>query len=470
MTDNSDCVSATPPVLLMFAFIRRLLGRPPTRTTFVTPVSGLPAVVERQAEAQAVAVTESPFFRRDTVLDRMQRIAGYRFQLPDTVRARLAGKSPTLRRAYDDVLIRNLALSNVQAALANRIVFLCLAPESLVNPQLRELPAANVVVLLDPAEGALPPPVDQCQAVRQLGFRLGWPLRLGDGGAVDLAEFDVVQLATPAYDGLQIADAARRLKRDCEGGRPLLLFATEVETADDFHLCLRAQLDYFQGPFVHQAETLTPPRGNVNRGLITRVLAQLRSGADGRELAATISQDAVVTYKLLRYINAPANGLTSEISSIEQCLLLLGRDRFYRWLSLLLFDIQPTGFAERVITEQALVRASLMERLGRAAGMAGATADHLFLAGLFSMLGRLLNQPLDVLLAGVSVPPAVAEVLLKDSGPLAPFLGLVVASESGRQDVVERGLSACGVDAVTLNTQSLEALAWANAIVDGVVE
>jgi EAL and modified HD-GYP domain-containing signal transduction protein len=174
----------------------------------------------------------------------------------------------------------------------------------------------------------------------------------------------------------------------------------------------------------------------------------------------------VVTFKLLRYINSAANGLTQEITSIDQCLLLLGRERIYRWLSLLLFDLHNAGYRERVLTEQALVRASLMERFGDQAGSIGVNADQLFLTGLFSVLDKLLNRPLREILASVSMPQTVTDALIGDSGPIAPFLALAIACESGDPEKIAKSALACRVDETSINEEMLQALAWANTVAE----
>jgi c-di-GMP phosphodiesterase len=297
------------------------------------------------------------------------------------------------------------------------------------------------------------------------GFKVGCYLRPAQELEEVFAICDFVQISIPAYDGLQIADWVRRLrKRDSK--TPVALIAADIESSDDFQVCFRAGFDYFHGSFVNRREDWHPPRANVDRGRIMQVLGQLRSGVEGGELAKTIRQDPVVTYKLLRYINSSANGLEQEITSIEQSLLLLGRERFYRWLSLLLFDVQKAGYIERVLTEQALVRASLLERLGRRTRQDGIVPDQLFLTGLFSLLEKMIEGPLDETLARVSVPPAVSEALLAGSGPLAPFLNLAIACEKGDQEAISSWAAACQTDAPGVNEEMLAALVWANEVLE----
>ena len=45
----------------------------------------------------------------------------------------------------------------------------------------------------------------------------------------------------------------------------------------------------------------------------------------------------MLSYKLLRYINAPVNGFQQQIRSIAHALVIIGYKQLYRWLTLLLF-------------------------------------------------------------------------------------------------------------------------------------
>lgn len=451
----------------MFNFFRSLFFRkaasPPPADSF----QRLNEVAPLRSDQQ-VSTGESSFVCREPILNRHEKVAGYEFLLNQRLHKRFSGKSPALRRAYDDVLIINLAALGTGSLLGHRLSFVDLSPLSFDNPQLASLEQANTVLMVDPldANGELSAGLAARLAeIKARGFKVGCYLSSERALEEIVALCDFIQISTPAYDGLQIADWVRRLRKRDGHGR-LALVAADIESSDDFQVCFRAGFDYFHGPFVNRREGWHPPRANVDRSRIMQVLGQLRSGVEGSELARSIRQDPVVTYKLLRYINSSANGLEHEITSIEQSLLLLGRERFYRWLSLLLFDVQKSGYIERVLTEQALARASLMERLGRRARQAGVNPDQLFLAGLFSQLEKLLDRPLAEILDSVAMPPAVNEALLTGSGPLAPFLNLAVACENGDQKATAIWATACQLDALSVNQELLAALVWANEVLE----
>ena len=113
-----------------------------------------------------------------------------------------------------------------------------------------------------------------------------------------------------------------------------------------------------------------------------------------------------MTFKLLRYLNSPAIGLQNPILTIDKALLILGRERCFRWLSLLLFDIKQSNFRERLLTEQALTRAFFLESLA-GLGKVPKDKDALFILGLFSMLDLLMGMPMAELLEQTQLPEAL---------------------------------------------------------------
>lgn len=172
---------------------------------------------------------------------------------------------------------------------------------------------------------------------------------------------------------------------------------------------------------------------------VQTVLA-LISGVD-RELPVSqleplLKKDPALAFRLMRYLNSPAFGLTAEISSFGHALMMLGYARLKRWLALLLASSSKEPHA-RPLMFAAVRRGLLMEELGRAQGDAEMRGE-LFICGVFSLLDRLLRQPFDELLPNLPVPERVQQALLHDSGPFQPYLALVLAIEQeSRFDIRE---------------------------------
>lgn len=148
------------------------------------------------------------------------------------------------------------------------------------------------------------------------------------------------------------------------------------------------------------------------------------------QLEGVLRRDPTLAFRLMRYLNSPAFGLTLEINSFGHALMLLGHQRLKRWLALLLAS-SAKGVNAKPLMYAAVRRGLLMEELARASGGDAEMRSEMFICGVFSLLDRLLNQPMKELLPTVPVPERVAQALRDDAGPYAPMLHLVQAVELG---------------------------------------
>jgi EAL and modified HD-GYP domain-containing signal transduction protein len=163
-----------------------------------------------------------------------------------------------------------------------------------------------------------------------------------------------------------------------------------------------------------------------------QVVMELIDGVDRGEPAARLEgllkKDPTLAFRLLRYLNSPAFGLSVEISSFGHALMIVGYQRLKRWLVLLLAS-SVKGINAKPVMFAALRRGLLMEELARHTGDAE-TGGEMFICGVFSLLDRLLKQTPANLFKRVPVPERVQQALLGGSGPFHPYLELVRAIEA----------------------------------------
>lgn len=412
---------------------------------------------------------ETSFVCREPILNRQEQIAGYAFTLHENLQSRLQGKQDLLHKVYDDVLLRSLASLAVHSLLGHRLAFIKLSPVSLDSQLVHKLPPENSILMFTPGRQPLIPSQQQPQIdiLRQKGFACGWILSkklLNEHpGLEQLAALgDYVQFQVSDFDGMEIKTLRKSLasKRPLERGK-LRLIAHELNTFEEFNLCFQAGFDMFTGPFIVNRENWHPPKSEINRLLALKLLGMLRSEEELKTIAEQITADPVMTYKLLRYLNTPAMGLQMPVLTIDKALMVLGRERCYRWLSLLLFDIKQTGFKERMLTEQALTRAFFLESLA-GHGRIPDKKDELFILGLFSLLDLLIGHPLPVILEHTRLPQKIHTALLGQAGTYHNALQLAKANEEPYSNTVEQLATACGLDAKKVLHSNIEALGKAH--------
>jgi c-di-GMP phosphodiesterase len=137
----------------------------------------------------------------------------------------------------------------------------------------------------------------------------------------------------------------------------------------------------------------------------------------------------MLAFKLMRYINSPAFGMSVEISSFSHAVMLLGYKRLKRWLALLLATASKDA-NQRPVMFAAVRRGMLMEALAGHEASESVRSE-MFICGVFSLLDRMFQEPFPDLLKTIPVPEGVYLALAEESGPYAPFIKLTRAMEDG---------------------------------------
>jgi EAL and modified HD-GYP domain-containing signal transduction protein len=194
---------------------------------------------------------------------------------------------------------------------------------------------------------------------------------------------------------------------------------------------------------------------------IVLLIDQVHKEADIEDLEGTLKRDPALAYKLLRYINSPAFGLSVEISSFRHAIMVLGYQRLKRWLALLLAtaskdpNMRPVMFA-------AVRRGLLMEEISR--GSSDEMRSELFICGVFSLLDRMFNQPFSELLKTIPVPERVFQALVDGTGPYEPYFRMIKAIEGTTLDEIREASDGLMMAQQDINNALLKAIAAASQL------
>ena len=107
-----------------------------------------------------------------------------------------------------------------------------------------------------------------------------------------------------------------------------------------------------------------------------------------------------------------------------------------------------------------MTRARLMELLGSKT-MEKRDHDHLFITGMFSLLDRIMQIPLEQILERTNLPEMVTSALLKNEGRYTHILALARACEG---IPLPEDASFADIDIKAANLAHLEAIEWAAGI------
>ncbi len=200
---------------------------------------------------------------------------------------------------------------------------------------------------------------------------------------------------------------------------------------------------------------------NPAQTIILQLMQMVQKNEDIPKIEAVLKRDPALSYKMLRFINSAGFGATREIQSLRQAIAMMGYAPMYRWLTLLLATASTSGYSP-VLMETAVVRGRLTELLGVKALPRG-EGENLFVAGMFSLLDRLLGLPMQEVLDTIQLPDEVVTALLSRGGMYGPYLALAEACELNSSLVASLAKS-LNIEPVDVNKAHLSALAWAQNV------
>lgn len=394
---------------------------------------------------------------REALLDAQQRVIGYAlaWQLAEIDACKSAVENPAALAG----LVAE-AINNEQAGwrLGGHVLFLEAVPALLFSDVLANLPANNIVLVINGGDCVEVATLSRLQALRGHGF--GISLRW-----TGLTEPDKALLSLLTHIEISVSDADFSVQAKQYAlikHMPVRKVARRIASWHDYDAFVSLGFDIMSGPFQLMSRPDSSSKGlNTSQVLIVQLMEMVRKNADVRQIETILKRDPVISYKLLRFINSAGFGLGCEIESLRHAVQVLGYTQLYRWLSLLLATA-GTSKSAQLLMQAAIIRGRLAELLGDTF-LPKAETDNLFVAGLFSLLDRLLGMSMADVLDKIQLPEAMSQALLAREGIYGDFLALAEACERDA-GCAGRLAASLQIDAAQVSQKHLSALAWAQNI------
>lgn len=389
--------------------------------------------------------------QRDEILDGRSRIAGYRF----AAHCLGSGYPPS-----PDMAVAALLADNIVAFAERRLAIVPLTVRDWNSADYRQIIAPNTTFLLEsPAHSERDDWRKTLEEIKSAGGRIGIE---GVDAADDLAGA-LADLVLLDFGGYSIENL-ERITQELATARPnMALVADGIGSWAEHRLVQSMRVRYSLGSFAAAPDEMEQgEKLNQSRLVLIEMLNLLRREADAAEIAAVAKRDPGVIVKIIGIANSPMSGLSSSVASIEQAVLVLGREMLYRWLSLAMFRSGAGGGRDEALLELALCRGRLLELLATGS-RSRQECDELFLVGLLSLLDSLLGMPMAKIVARMHLPQAVADVLVKSEGPYGRFLMLALSLEKGHNERAAEVATELGIEPGKIETSSSAARFWAEA-------
>ena len=307
-------------------------------------------------------------------------------------------------------------------------VSLNVASESLLQDLLKAEPSTNVMIEVPAFMASDPDNVETLLSLHKHGNTMllkGRPLKELPREVLPCFKYSIIELSEDrrVAEGPNAPGAAVRTIPHVQSG-----ISTVAEMEASFSRGAAAVLGWPIEDVVNTSAASGKPAGQTDLQVIVELINRVDKQEPIEKLEGTLKRDPSLAFKLMRYINSPAFGLSVEISSFRHAIMMLGYQRLKRWLALLLAtaskdtNLKPVMFA-------AVRRGLLMEELVRGSGD-DEMRNEMFICGVFSLLDRMFKQPFSELMRTIPVPQRVYQALVEGTGPYQPYFDLVKAIEA----------------------------------------
>jgi c-di-GMP-related signal transduction protein len=397
------------------------------------------------------------FIVREPLLNTQERVLGYELSWQHVTNS---GIGPSDEEATELVhfVAAELSDNDSVAPLNDHLVFIEVPISVMAGNAIDFLPSKGMVLALRGSDLEAPGAIDTLKLAHAKGF--GLSLR-------DVAVASIDKAVLPLLTHIELPIVASDFAAQVQAFRALnlasiKLVARQVSTWQAYDICAGAGLFAFVGK-LHLSPRHSEKARDLNpaQTVILQLMDMVRKNADVKQLENVLKRDAALSYKLLRFINSAGFALGCEIQSLKHAVTMLGYSPLYRWLALLLATATTTGYSP-VLMQTAVIRGRFAELLGQNF-MPKNEAENLFVAGMFSLLDKLLGVPMEDILEKIQLSEPVTQALLNRDGIYGPFLALAEACELNSDQVESMATSLC-IGGTRVNECHLSALAWAQSI------
>lgn len=246
---------------------------------------------------------------------------------------------------------------------------------------------------------------------------------------IDVA--DIIKFDIRACPLNQIKHFAIELKQ-----RNKKLLAEKVETYEEYEEAKRLGFDFFQGYFFSKPQLIKHNKlDEVFKANIELLQEISKTEFSVNTIEKIIAKSPSLTIRLFNYVNSQVS-IRAEISSINQAVSYLGKERLKRFSSHLILSMCPKNKPNALFLSS-LYRAHLLQTLALEFH-GGAVAGKAYITGMLSLFDALMDMHMPVILSSLNLDRDITDAILEYKGDLGELLLLVKSLEEGNWSYVDK--------------------------------
>ncbi len=410
-------------------------------------------VTLRNALPAAPQPAETPeiyrFIARQAIFDRSRKVHGYELLCRSGWENHFTGDSEEATR----MMIADCGLYGFNELTRGGHGFINCTRESLVSGLVTLLPNSMVLEILETVEPDREV-LEACLRYKKLGYKIALDdFRITEMTRewIALADYIKVDFRLSNQEERQTIIASVR-------GTKVCLLAEKVETEAEFEIAVAEGFELFQGYFFCHPTVFSKKRAPANGANYLSLLSAIsQENFDVNQITTLLKTEVPLCYQLLRLVNSASFGLSHQVHSLHDALLLVGEEQFRKlMINAIATETCRTRPDELLI--HVLHRARFLELM---APFTGESASEQYLLGLLSLMDVMLDMSVTEMIEVLPLRGELKAALAGTASRVTAALDLLETYEDGDWPLCTRQSLALRITEGDLTRLYRESLRWA---------
>lgn len=248
-------------------------------------------------------------------------------------------------------------------------------------------------------------------------------------------------------------------------GKKKIILAEKVETEEAFIKAKKMGFHLFQGYFFSKPSIVGNLSGRrPDIGSYQRILSELHADDPSfTNLAEIVETDVDLAYRLVKIMSMREDYDIQ--NSIKRALTNMGLVEFERWIHIMMLQ-DISAKKPRELVRSSLIRSKFGELIAAKTPTLRHRKSEVSLMCLFSVIDAMLNMPMDEAMKDINVSKDIKDALIHRKGVLEPVLSLSENYERGEWASIDNITKQMGIDSGALMSWYIDAIKWAENIVE----
>ncbi|OPJ58095.1 EAL and HDOD domain-containing protein [Clostridium oryzae] len=239
--------------------------------------------------------------------------------------------------------------------------------------------------------------------------------------------------------------------------------AEKVETIEEVNEAKKLGYTYFQGYYFGKPDIISANDIPPNKISTSKLMRQIEDGEINIDIIGrSVEKDVSILYKLLKFMNSSMFGLKTEISSVEYAINEIGREKFIKWLEVMLIaNLKKSQDSEAA--DQALFRAKFAHNICIMSGRKE-EAFKAYIMGMVSLMNSILNCSIDDIVKKIDLYGDVCFALKGGNNYLGKILNIIKAYEKNDWKSIKRYCENTNIDSSMIIKAHDGSITWAENV------